>query len=40
MSSATFAAMAPLVVVTGRFSLLRDAAGKPRYVIALTEDIT
>ena len=29
-----------IVVANGRFSLLRDAAGKPRYVVALTEDIT
>ena len=29
-----------IVVANGRFSLLRDAVGKPRYVVALTEDIT
>ncbi len=29
-----------IVTVNGRFSLLRDAAGNPEYVIALTEDIT
>jgi PAS domain S-box-containing protein len=29
-----------IVVVNGRFQLLRDAAGKPQYVVALTEDIT
>jgi len=29
-----------IVVANGRFSLLRDAAGKPQYVVALTEDIT
>jgi PAS domain S-box-containing protein len=28
------------VVGNGRFSLLRDAMGKPRYVVALSEDIT
>ena len=29
-----------IVVANGRFSLLRDAVGKPQYVVALTEDIT
>jgi PAS domain S-box-containing protein len=29
-----------IVVANGRFSLLRDAAGKPQYVASLTEDIT
>jgi PAS domain S-box-containing protein len=29
-----------IVVANGRFSLLRDAEGTPRYVVALTEDIT
>ena len=29
-----------IVIANGRFSLLRDAEGKPRYVVALTEDIT
>ena len=29
-----------IVVVDGRFQLLRDAAGKPQYLVALTEDIT
>ncbi|HEY6290016.1 MAG TPA: PAS domain S-box protein [Terriglobia bacterium] len=29
-----------MVVADGRFSLLRDSAGKPRYVVALTADIT
>jgi two-component system, sensor histidine kinase and response regulator len=29
-----------VVVTSSRFSLLRDAAGKPQYVVALTEDIT
>jgi two-component system sensor histidine kinase/response regulator len=29
-----------IVVGKGRFQLLRDAAGKPQYVVALTEDIT
>jgi PAS domain S-box-containing protein len=29
-----------VVVTKGRFQLLRDAAGKPRYLVALTEDIT
>ena len=29
-----------IVVVNGRFQLLRDAAGKPQYLVALTEDIT
>jgi two-component system, sensor histidine kinase and response regulator len=29
-----------IVVAKGRFSLLRDAAGKPQYVVALSEDIT
>jgi PAS domain S-box-containing protein len=29
-----------IVFVNGRFTLLRDAQGKPEYVIALTEDIT
>jgi PAS domain S-box-containing protein len=29
-----------VVVGKGRFQLLRDAAGKPQYVVALTEDIT
>jgi len=29
-----------LVVVNGRFTVLRDAAGKPEYVVALTEEIT
>jgi two-component system sensor histidine kinase/response regulator len=28
------------VIATGRFTLLRDAAGTPKYVIALHEDIT
>ncbi|MGC1451013.1 MAG: PAS domain S-box protein [Candidatus Sulfotelmatobacter sp.] len=29
-----------VLVANGRFTLLRDAAGKPQYVVALTEDIT
>jgi two-component system sensor histidine kinase/response regulator len=29
-----------IVVAKGRFKLLRDAAGKPEYVVGLTEDIT
>ena len=29
-----------IVVANGRFSLLRDASGKPQYVASLTEDIT
>ncbi|MGB2668999.1 MAG: response regulator [Candidatus Acidiferrum sp.] len=29
-----------VVFANGRFTLLRDAAGKPEYVVALTEDIT
>jgi two-component system sensor histidine kinase/response regulator len=29
-----------IVVANGRFSLVRDAAGKPQYVASLTEDIT
>jgi two-component system sensor histidine kinase/response regulator len=29
-----------IVVGNGRFQLLRDAAGKPQYLVALTEDIT
>ena len=29
-----------LVVCNSRFQLLRDATGKPQYVVALTEDIT
>jgi two-component system, sensor histidine kinase and response regulator len=29
-----------IVVANGRFKLLRDAAGKPQHVVALTEDIT
>jgi two-component system sensor histidine kinase/response regulator len=29
-----------IVFVNGRFTVLRDAAGKPEYVVALTEDIT
>ena len=29
-----------IVVGKGRFQLLRDAAGKPEYLVALTEDIT
>ena len=29
-----------LVVTSARFSLIRDAAGKPQYVASLTEDIT
>jgi PAS domain S-box-containing protein len=29
-----------VVIANGRFQLLRDAAGKPQYLIALTEDIT
>ena len=29
-----------IVVGKGRFQLLRDAAGKPQYLVALTEDIT
>ncbi|HEY6272225.1 MAG TPA: response regulator [Terriglobales bacterium] len=29
-----------IVIAGGRFSLLRDAAGKPQYVVSLTEDIT
>ena len=29
-----------VVFVTSRFTLLRDAAGKPEHVVALTEDIT
>jgi PAS domain S-box-containing protein len=29
-----------MVLGNGRFQLLRDAAGKPQYVVALTEDIT
>jgi PAS domain S-box-containing protein len=29
-----------VVVANGRFSLLRDAAGKPQYVVSLMEDIT
>jgi two-component system, sensor histidine kinase and response regulator len=29
-----------IVVSNGRFKLLRDAAGKPEYLVALTEDIT
>jgi two-component system, sensor histidine kinase and response regulator len=29
-----------IVIASGRFTLLRDAAGKPMYVIALHEDIT
>lgn len=29
-----------IVVSNGRFSLIRDAAGKPQYLVALTEDIT
>ena len=29
-----------IVVGNGRFQLLRDAAGKPQYIVGLTEDIT
>ena len=29
-----------IVTCNGRFQLLRDAAGKPQYLIALTEDVT
>jgi PAS domain S-box-containing protein len=29
-----------IVVANGRFSLLRDAMGKPQYVVGLTEDVT
>jgi PAS domain S-box-containing protein len=29
-----------VVVANGRFQLLRDAAGKPQYLVGLTEDIT
>jgi len=29
-----------IVFASGRFTLLRDAAGQPQYVVALTEDIT
>ena len=29
-----------IIVGTGRFQLLRDAVGKPQYLVALTEDIT
>jgi two-component system sensor histidine kinase/response regulator len=29
-----------IVIANGRFSLLRDAAGRPQYVASLTEDIT
>jgi PAS domain S-box-containing protein len=29
-----------IVVANGRFSLIRDAAGKPQYVASLTEDVT
>ena len=29
-----------ILTSNGRFQLLRDAAGKPQYVVALTEDIT
>jgi PAS domain S-box-containing protein len=29
-----------IVVAKGRFNLLRDAAGKPQYLVAMTEDIT
>ena len=29
-----------IVIGNGRFQLLRDAAGKPQYLVALTEDIT
>jgi PAS domain S-box-containing protein len=29
-----------IVIASGRFQLLRDAAGKPQYLVALTEDIT
>jgi PAS domain S-box-containing protein len=29
-----------VLVANGRFTLLRDAAGKPQYVVGLTEDIT
>ncbi len=29
-----------IVVANGRFQLLRDAAGKPQYIVGLTEDIT
>ena len=29
-----------IVIANGRFSLLRDAQGKPQYVVSLTEDIT
>ena len=29
-----------IVIASGRFTLLRDAAGKPTYVIALHEDVT
>jgi PAS domain S-box-containing protein len=29
-----------IVTVSGRFTLIRDAAGKPQYVIALHEDIS
>ena len=29
-----------LVIANGRFKLIRDAAGKPAYVVALNEDIT
>ncbi len=29
-----------IVISNGRFQLLRDAAGKPQYIVALTEDIT
>jgi PAS domain S-box-containing protein len=29
-----------VVVASGRFSLVRDAAGKPQYVVSLMEDIT
>ena len=29
-----------VLIANGRFSLLRDAAGKPQYLVGLTEDIT
>jgi two-component system, sensor histidine kinase and response regulator len=29
-----------IVIANGRFKLIRDAAGKPKYVVALNEDVT
>ena len=29
-----------IVIADGRFSVLRDAAGKPQYLLSMTQDIT